>query len=54
MFSTEERGEFKVSYKLFEREDGNVMVCTVVCWKLEGCKDFGLDLGWQVRSSSNE
>lgn len=41
MFSTEQRGEFKVSYKLFEREYGSVMVCTVVCWKLEGCKAFG-------------
>lgn len=41
MFSTGQRGEFKASYKLFEREDGNLMVC----WKLEGCKAFGFWTG---------
>ena len=49
MFSTEQRGEFKVSYKLFEREDGNVMVCTVICWKLEGCKAFGMSRSLSIQ-----
>lgn len=53
MFSTGQK-EFKASYKLFEREDGNLMGCTVGNWRDIRLSDFGLNLGWQVRSSSNE
>lgn len=53
VFSTGQR-EFKASYKLFEREDGNLMGCTVGSWRDIRLSDFGLNLGWQVRSSSNE